>query len=136
MIDNVRKTGNTPPDLGERTAFWENLKETYKTSNIDQAAYAPIVFERLGYVFTEEAEGAVTWDDFSAEVREQLAKTEHGRWNAERVMTGWFYYPKRDNVKLLHPLIVGWDELTEAEKSFDESVIDNFAESGLYLHRK
>jgi ppGpp synthetase/RelA/SpoT-type nucleotidyltranferase len=136
MIKRVRKTGVTPSDLGERTAFWENLKETYKTSNIDQAAYAPIVFERLGYVFTEEAEGAFTWDNFSAAEQEKLAKTEHGRWNAERVMTGWFYYPKRDNEKLLHPLIIAWDELTESEKYFDKSVINNFAESGLYLHKK
>jgi ppGpp synthetase/RelA/SpoT-type nucleotidyltranferase len=136
MINRVRKTGVTPPDLGERTAFWENLKETYKTSNIDQAAYAPIVFERLGYVFTEEAEGAITRDGFSADEQEQLAKTEHGRWNAERVTAGWCYYPKRDNDKLLHPLIVGWNELTEDAQSFDKSVIDNFAESGLYLHKK
>ncbi|MDR0974591.1 MAG: hypothetical protein LBL80_02735 [Ruminococcus sp.] len=136
MIKRVRETGETPSDLGERTAFWGNLKETYKTSNIDQAAYAPIVFERLGYVFTEDPEGAVMWDDFSASEQEQLAKTEHGRWNAERVMTGWFYYPKRDNARLMHPLIVAWDKLSHNDKYFDKSVINNFAESGLFLHKK
>jgi ppGpp synthetase/RelA/SpoT-type nucleotidyltranferase len=136
MLKRVRETGVTPPDLGERTAFWKTLKETYKVSNIDQAAYAPIAFERMGYTFTADPEGAFSWDDFSMAEQEQLAKTEHGRWNAERVMAGWCYYPKRDNGKLLHNLIVAWDELSEDEKYFDKSVIDNFAESGLYLHRK
>jgi ppGpp synthetase/RelA/SpoT-type nucleotidyltranferase len=136
MLKRVRETGVTPSDLGERTAFWETLKETYKVSNIDQAAYAPIAFERLGYTFTTDAQEALSWDDFSVAEQEQLAKTEHGRWNAERVMSGWCYFPKRNNEKLLHNLIVAWEELSEGDKSFDKSVIDNFADSGLYLHRK
>ncbi len=131
----MRKSGKTPSDLGERTAFWENLDETYKSSNIDQASFTPVMFAELGYRFTADPAGAIGWDDLKDE-QERLAKIEHGRWNAERVMSGWCYYPKRDNKQRHHPLIVAWDELSERDRYFDESVIGNFADAGLYLHKE
>ncbi|MDR1705468.1 MAG: RelA/SpoT domain-containing protein, partial [Clostridiales bacterium] len=130
------KPGKTPVDFGERAALWGNLKETYKKANLDQAAYAPIVFGALGYVFNDEKDGALGFDSFTAEEQEFLAKTEHGRWNAERVMSGWCYYPKRDNEKLLHNLIVAWDELSKDDQYLDKSVLSNFEKTGLYLHKQ
>ncbi len=131
----MRDSGETPGDLGERTAFWAKLDETYKSSNLDQAAFTPVMFAALGYKFTSNRKGAKGWDDLSATEQERLARIEHGRWNAERTMAGWSYYHKRDNKKLLHNLIVAWDELSEEDQYFDTSVINNFAEAGLYLHK-
>ncbi len=135
QIEKMRKTRVTLPDLGERTAHWEKLDETYKSSNIDQAAFTPVMFAKLGYRFTADPAGAIGWNDLSAAEQEKLAKIEHGRWNAERVMSGWSYYTERINEKRLQNLIIAWDELTQGERYFDTSVIGNFAEAGLYLHK-
>ncbi|MCL2717705.1 MAG: hypothetical protein FWE14_02875 [Lachnospiraceae bacterium] len=140
MFNKVRSSGETPADLGERTANWEKLEHKYKISNIDQAEYAFTLFEQAGYIFKTDSAGAISWDDINEAKKLEIAKLEHGRWNTERVVHGWSYHPIRDNQKLLHNNIVAWDELTPEIQRFDffamEGLIEYFGELGLYLHEK
>jgi len=140
MINKMRETGKVPPDLGERTANWDKLAKKYKLSNIDHALCASILFEHVGYEFNEEQNDAVVWDIFDKNVKDRLARLEHGRWNAERVVAGWCYHPERDNEKLLHDCITAWDNLSDDIKRYDfeaaENIINDFRKTGLYLHKK
>jgi ppGpp synthetase/RelA/SpoT-type nucleotidyltranferase len=129
----------TRSDIGERTAVWHLLLETYRTSGRDRVRWAPFMLASVGYEFTTERESAVAWDDMPAEVRERLARLEHGRWIAERVRAGWVQHPPRDNHRLMHDLIVGWDELAPETRRLDfegiSDLIDDFATSGYFPRR-
>ena len=138
-IAEIRKSGKSEGDIGERIAKWEKLDEKYKVANIDQVRYRSFLFEYAGYTLNTEPKNALTWDDLSVQEREKLAILEHGRWNAEKVTTGWCYHAKRDNDKLLHNCIVAWDMLTDEIKAYDfyaiKEAIDYYMSIGYYLHR-
>jgi hypothetical protein len=138
-IAEMRKTGRSTPDLGERTAHWDVLNPTYKTANINRSSFVPVMLTRSGLKLDSSKDGAIGWHDLPTETQEALAKAEHGRWNADRVTDGWCYYPVRDNAKKLHTDIVSWEELPEETKKYDfsgvENEIENFACAGLYLHK-
>jgi RyR domain len=55
----------------------------------------------------------------SAELIEVLARTVHQRWVELRVMHGWSYDKQRDDLKLTHPGLVQYDELSFAEQEYD-----------------
>jgi hypothetical protein len=126
--------------MGERTAHWDVLNPTYKRANINRSSFVPVMLARLGLKMDKNKEGSIGWLDIPAETQEALARAEHGRWNADRVMEGWCYYPVRDNDKMFHTDIVSWKELPEDTKKYDfigvENEIENFARAGLYLHKK
>jgi ppGpp synthetase/RelA/SpoT-type nucleotidyltranferase len=140
MISDVRKSGKTPPNLGERIANWEALDFKYKNANFDKVNYACALFGFAGYELNEIAENAVKWEDIPAETQELMAKLEHGRWNAERVVTGWSYSPKRNDALLLNDNITAWDALSDRLKEYDyesiENMIDDFAQAGVFVHKK
>lgn len=52
---------------------------------------------------------------------ELIAEIEHDRWIAERVIGGWNYadIPKKDEIRLLHPDIKPYYNLTEDTKMYD-----------------
>jgi hypothetical protein len=43
----------------------------------------------------------------------------------DRISTGWSYGSVRDNDKKIHPLLVDWDQLPDAEKQKDVNVVNN-----------
>jgi hypothetical protein len=52
---------------------------------------------------------------------EQLAENAHEVWARRRLAEGWRYGPRRDETKKLHPSLVPYEELPEAEKEYDRS---------------
>jgi hypothetical protein len=139
-IASMRQSGTTPPDLGERTALWDTLKDTYRNSNIDKAIYSSTIFEAHGYEFTSDPSNEITWDAIPDNIKLSMGKAEHGRWNAERVVFGWVYDTKRDNEMQNHPCITYWDNLSAEIQAYDfyelQDVLDDFREAGWYLHEK
>jgi len=129
----------TRGDVGERTALWDRLLETYKSAGRDRVRFAPRMLAAVGYELTTTADRAVGWEALPAQTREGLARLEHGRWNAERVRAGWVQHPPRDNERLMHDLIVEWDELTSAIREWDVEgvgdLIADFAAHGYFVRR-
>jgi ppGpp synthetase/RelA/SpoT-type nucleotidyltranferase len=140
LIENMRKSRKTPSNLGERTANWDSLSQKHKHSNTDKAEYAPFLFGQAGYELNKNPQDALVWDDIPDDMKLRLAKLEHGRWNAERVVVGWSYSPVRDDERLLHDNITFWDCLTPPVQGYDfdgiRNLIDDFKELGLFLHKK
>lgn len=50
---------------------------------------------------------------------EDIARNVHEVWAKGRMDEGWSYGPLRDDVQRLHPGLVPYEELTEAERDYD-----------------
>jgi hypothetical protein len=57
------------------------------------------------------------------EILEKLAQLEHRRWMADKYLAGYSYGVTRDEDRMLHPDLVDWDALTEADKDKDRENI-------------
>lgn len=60
---------------------------------------------------------------FTEEELERLARSEHDRWVSEKTRTGWRYGPVRDDAAKIHPLMVTWEALEEAERDKDRDPV-------------
>ena len=68
-----------------------------------------------------DAQWPANWPDNAT--LELLAELEHGRWNAERLITGW-ETGTRDTGRFLSPYLKPWDELDDEAKQWDREIID------------
>jgi hypothetical protein len=57
---------------------------------------------------------------------ERLAHAEHDGWMAHRAKNGWNFGTPRDDDRKLHPLMVPYPQLPEAEKEKDRSAVRNY----------
>jgi len=151
--------GKTPPfdetqlnDMGEQLHVsylnsnregslknWNELDDTFKEANKKQAAYSLEIIKAAGFnvVGGVDAPTPITFTDDEIE---DMAKLEHGRWVVERLRAGWRYGKKRDNERKIHPLIVPWNDLSEADKEKDRKGVITFlallAQVGWEVRRK
>ena len=54
---------------------------------------------------------------------ELLAQLEHRRWMADKHLAGYSYGEVRDEDRMLHPDLIPWEQLTEADKEKDRANI-------------
>jgi hypothetical protein len=57
---------------------------------------------------------------------ELMAEAEHDGWMAQRAGSGWRYGPVRDNAQKLHPFMIAYGDLPEAEKDKDRVAVRNY----------
>ena len=57
---------------------------------------------------------------------ERLAQAEHDAWMANRAKNGWSYGTVRDNERKLHPSMIPYSQLPEAEKEKDRRAVRNY----------
>jgi hypothetical protein len=69
-----------------------------------------------------------------------MSRMEHGRWNMERIRSGWHYDKQRNPAKKLSPYLVAWEQLPEDARQWDQDVVQDFprllAEAGLQVVRR
>jgi hypothetical protein len=58
----------------------------------------------------------------SAAEREIMSRLEHRRWVVMRLLSGWTYGSKKDEVARTHPSICPWADLSEEERQKDDIV--------------
>lgn len=97
---------------------WAELPEMVKDSNRLAAAH-DAVKKAIWHSRGEESEDVII---------EHLARCEHLRWMAEKVMDGWRWSgspdkSSRDNSRLLHHLFVPYDQLSQEERDKDVTVV-------------
>ena len=60
------------------------------------------------------------------ELVELLAENTHNVWARQRLLDGWGYGRKRDDVRKKHPCLIAYDKLPEQEKEYDRhTAIEN-----------
>ncbi|NQT71341.1 MAG: hypothetical protein HQ553_01060 [Chloroflexi bacterium] len=104
---------------------WDNLREDLQESNRQQAAYAEEILREAGFGLRQSS-GTFTDPKFTPEDVVMMAEMEHGRWNVERLRSGWKYGIEKDVENKLSPSLVTWSELTPEIKGYDHSAISEF----------
>ena len=115
--------------LGETAAtnssliLWENLSESMKDSNRNQADHLPVKLRAID-LSMKKVLGQTTKLTFTEEQILLLSEMEHRRWMAGKQLDGWRTTSGKKNNKLkLNPLIVDFDQLPEHEKQKDVETI-------------
>lgn len=139
--DRYRK-GNLKKIKPDNLKLWEDLPDTYKMANKEQAAYAIRILEAAGFGVRKSVGEPVILKDFKDAEIELMAELEHGRWNIERLRDGW-RPGKRDDEKKLHDCLVSWIELkygSDGVKRYDREAVESFprilSKAGLEVFRK
>lgn len=106
-------------------AEWETLPEALRDDNRLLADCYGLKLRDLGARLLERMpQGAepppvqLTRDEI-----EEMARAEHNRWMAARLVEGWQYAPVRDDARRLHPDIVGFDALSDDVRDLDREQI-------------
>jgi hypothetical protein len=109
--------------LGARRSLrpWTLLAEDLKDDNRHLADHHFIKVRDADAVAIPGAPAA----DFkwTADEIEWLARVEHERWMAQRVLNGWKFSPARDDAKKLHPDMVPYAQLAEDRKELDRAAV-------------
>jgi hypothetical protein len=99
---------------------WDELTENLRDANRAAAEHAPILFAATGFRIVP-AQPGTAMATLSPEELERLARVEHRRWIADRIDRGWRYGAIRDDPRMLHPLLVPYDDLSEENKQKDRN---------------
>jgi hypothetical protein len=101
---------------------WTELPETARNANRITADHFEVKLRALGYSIVSK-EALVEPVALQSEQLELLARMEHDRWWADRVLDGWTLNELRDNKRKYHPNLVPYDELTEPIKQLDRDSV-------------
>lgn len=99
---------------------WENLSETFRDDNRLVADCYQLKLRDIG---ARLVDGVGPTLSLSADELEEMARAEHDRWMAAKLVQGWTYGPVRDDKARIHPDIVPYDDLTEAIKDLDREQV-------------
>jgi len=120
---------------------WNSLNAIYRWANRYQLDAYPIYCRTLGYeikVVNKDEETLIhneeklkifdsesTYNQISTKQMLILMRMEKHRWNAERSIAGWRYGKNRDNMHLVHNLIIPFHQVPDDQKEKDRDVIKN-----------
>lgn len=106
------------------TKDFDELPDTIKLSNIDNAYHIPTKLLAIGYGIKErERNEDVPLLYLSDDNVETMSMVEHDRWSWEKRLNGFSYAPKRDDNLKKHDCLIPYDELTELEKEKDRILV-------------
>lgn len=116
---------------------WSELPAHKKKANQHAAAHTDVKLRVSGCVAcdTAAATQAVPFPPDS-ETLEILAQLEHRRWMADKHLAGYSYGPVRDEDRMLHPDLIPWEELSEADKEKDRANIRQIPQLLALLNQK
>lgn len=97
---------------------WPKLRSDLKASNEGQIEYLVSILRASGFG-VRPCEGVPADPKFTDDEIRTMGEMEHGRWNAERLQSGWRYAKKKDSQKKLSPHLVPWKELDEDTRKWD-----------------
>jgi hypothetical protein len=106
---------------------WEKLSPDFQNSNCQQAAFSVEILLWAGFsIEVASTDEDLTDPGFSKDEIENMAEMEHGRWNVERIRSGWRYGPEKDEAAKISPYLVPWKYLSDEIKEYDREAVCNF----------
>ncbi|PJX20510.1 hypothetical protein CAP48_19115 [Advenella sp. S44] len=104
---------------------WDHLNEEARNANRAQADHIAYKLAMCGNLAVTQERGAGLQETLSLtdDQVQMLAQVEHRRWMAQRYLAGWRYGAQRDDRRRLHPSLVDWAMLSDAEKQKDRDAI-------------
>jgi hypothetical protein len=136
------QAGRRGPDAGDESVDGQlgELPETLRESNRRQADHIPAKLQAIDCALVPlEAWSVPNFELTAAEV-EQLARLEHDRWMAERLLDGWTYTPGPKDVRRKRtPWLIPWKEMPEDQRDYDRNTVRHLprflAQAGLGVVR-
>ena len=101
---------------------WSDVLETYRAANRAVSDSAMTKLWDAGWRPVKKGERGDTSPTVPDEIMDRMARREHDRWMAERLVSGWrptAAGEKRNNDLMIHDKIVPWDALNDADKNND-----------------
>ena len=102
---------------------WEQLSESMKESNRQQADDVPRKLSRIGCGFAPVTDRKPALFKFTPQEIEIRAEMEHERWVKERLLAGWTYGKERNVERKISPHLVPWNELDDEVKQYDRDAV-------------
>ena len=106
---------------------WDKLAPPLKLSNIKQVAFMEHILNRGGLKLQKSKEPQLFIIHDGYPTLEDMARLEHARWNAERLLDGW-QFGEKDIMRKTTPFLIPWDELDDETKTYDFDPIKDFPE--------
>lgn len=126
------------PEDDPSLADWDDLAESLKESNRDQAAHVGMKLQAVDCELAALGDRDRKPVEFVGDELEELAIMEHDRWVRERLRNEWTPGP-RDPDKKTTPYLVPWGELDEDTRDNDRLFIrrlpEILARAGLQIAR-
>ncbi len=101
---------------------WEELPESLRESNRDQAAHIGAKLAAIGCAIAPLTDWDADRQTFDEADVERLAELEHERWVDQRVRDGWTAGPK-DVEKKVSPYLIPWAQLSDDVKEWDRRAV-------------
>ncbi len=118
---------------------WSLLEEDLRESNRQQADHVAIKLRSIGADLHPGSASSDARFRFSGGEIEMLARMEHHRWNAERLLAGWTRGPKSVE-RRTSPYLCDWSELPEEIRDYDRAAVHTIPalldEIGLHGERR
>lgn len=120
---------------------WSDVLETYRSANRAVADAAMVKVWDAGFRPADKEKGEKGEHAIAAppELIEKMARREHDRWMAERLMSGWRPTGEgeaRNNDLMAHDKIVGWDQLNEADRNNDVTQVRAAMDVARLMHKE
>jgi hypothetical protein len=112
LLRRTNAQGGTP-------VMWDELPENARHANRAAADHIAVKLAAIGCRIVPE--GAPQFAFTSPEI-DTLARIEHRRWSAERLLRGW-RLGERDNNKRLHPDLMPFEDLTAEGRGKDRDAV-------------
>lgn len=113
-------------ELQAATRDWAGVLETYRAANRAVADSCMVKMWDAGWRPLKAEKGAEKGETAPAvpgAMLDAMAKCEHDRWVAERLMSGWRPAPARKNELMMHDKLIGWDQLSEEDRQKDRTQV-------------
>jgi voltage-gated potassium channel Kch len=102
--------------------LWNRLDEDLKESNRHLADHIPIKLRAIRCFSSADEEECEEVRTFEPAEIELMAKMEHSRWRAERVLLGWKFGEESMENRTTED-ITDWEKLSEEERSKDREMV-------------
>jgi predicted DNA binding CopG/RHH family protein len=116
---------------------WEALTEGMRDANRNVTDHFDVKLRAIGCkALPKGTAHPVTLTDQEHEI---LARMEHDRWWADKALAGWTHAPDRNDLQLLHPDMIPYEQLSDEIKQWDRNsvikMIDILDSEGLVVTR-
>ena len=116
--------GHRVAALDPALADWDHLSDDLKYSNRNLVDHLEPKLKAIGYQLRKAENGPTAMPNLTNEEVELMAEMEHGRWNVDRLISGWTS-GERDVANRITPYLIPWAELSEQVKEYDRQAVMN-----------
>jgi Trk K+ transport system NAD-binding subunit len=120
------RAAEEPAASNPSVVSWEELPASLKDVNREQADHIGVKLATVGCRIAPLVDWTQPLPSLTAEEVERLSIIEHERWVQQLLRDQWTYHAsEKDAIRKLHPNLVPWEQLSDADKEKDRETVRN-----------